>query len=121
MWWLVVPVVVVTLEPLLSDLIACLRERRATRERARLDVIEDWIVTLDGDDIGVLTDSVVTDMFWKRLRVVGDDPRLFDASLWNQCRFRFRHALHGHYAAYAFCGALLPTRSDPYVAMRGLK
>jgi hypothetical protein len=119
-WWLVVPVVVVTLEPVLSDLIAYLRECRATRQRARLEVVDEWIVSLDGDDIGVLTDSVVTDMFWKQLRVVGDDARLFDESLWLQCRFRFRHAQHGHYAAHAFCGGLRPTRANPFVSMRGL-
>jgi len=120
-WWLPVLTIVGTTCWLTADEIAlAIRERCAARRRARYEPIDAWIIELDGDDIGLLVQPQVTDMFWKQFVVVGDDARLFDNTLWEQCRFRYRHAWSGRRAEHAFCGGLRPTRDAPHVTMRGL-
>ena len=103
-----------------AGLYAVFRDRRAARPHAREETVDEWIIELDGDDLGRLTNAIFTDMFWKTYTVIGDDPRLFDDSLWETSRFSFRHAISGRQPAYALCGGLRPTRDAPQVVMRGL-
>ncbi len=118
-WWLVIPVVATT-APVVAARVRFAREQRALRRVRELEPQDEWIVELDGVDVGLLTASRVTDMFWKVFFVVGSNPRLFDEQLWLQCRFRFRHAKSGRRAEHAFCGGLRPTVDEPWVSMRGL-
>lgn len=67
-----------------------LTARRIARRRAREEPIDEWIVVLDGQDVGRLANAIVTDMFWKTFTVTGDDATLFDESFWLHCRFQFR-------------------------------
>ncbi len=99
---------------------ATLRGRRTPRSDARAEPVDEWIVELDGEDLGRLTGATVTDMFWKTYTLVGSNPRLFDDSLWLHGRFAFRHAISGRRAPHAFCGGLRPTPDAPHVSMRGL-
>ncbi len=117
--WLIAPIVLVVLVQLGAH--EAVRDRRIGRKRAREEPVDEWIVELDGIDLGLLADATFADMFWKTFTVVGSDARLFDESLWLQCRFQFRHAISGRQAEHAFCGGgRLPTPAEPRVMMRGL-
>jgi len=117
MLWVIVPIALVVVVQM--GVYEAIRDSRMARRRAREEPVDAWIVELDGKDLGLLTDATVTDMFWKTFTVVGDDARLFDESLWLQCRFSFRHAISGRQAS-AYCGGLRPRRKAPHVSMRGL-
>ena len=117
-FWMCVPIAFVV--AVQADVFTLIAERRQAKKLAREEPVDEWIIELDDEVLGVLTDSVVTDMFWKTFTVVGDDERLFDETLWLQCRFRFRHVVSGREAPWPFCGGLRPTRAAPQVSMRGL-
>lgn len=115
--WLFVPIIVVLAGPTAYQAV---RETQQARRRQREEPIDEWIIELDGDDVGRLVDARFTDMFWKRFTVKGRDPRLFDDALWRQCRFTFRHATSGRRVPHAHFGGRPPTRCAPRVAMRSL-
>lgn len=118
MLWVLVPITLVMLVQLGGY--DAIRDWRTSRRRAREEPIDEWIVELHGDDLGVLRDATFTDMFWKTFQVIGSDARLFNDSYWLQSRFSFRHATSGRRATTAFCGGLRATREAPHVSMRGL-
>jgi hypothetical protein len=131
-WWVVVPVLVVTMAPLIADGATDVIAWRAARRRAwharalaewRVihEPIDAWVIELDGEDIGHMFGLEITDMFWKTYVVLGDHDDLYDEALWLSCRFRYRHALSARYVDGAFCGGMRPTRDEPFVSMRCLR
>lgn len=115
--WLFIPIIVVLAGPFAYEAV---RDARLARRRQLEEPIDEWIIELDGADVGRLIHARFTDMFWKRFTVTGRDQRLFDESLWRTCRFTFRHAISGRRAPCAHFGGRPPTRHAPRVSMRSL-
>lgn len=67
--------------------------------RAREPQVSEWLLSLDGQDLAVLSDPVYEDMFWDWYRVTPLHPkfvpRVLDAEAWNRVRFQVRHRQSG--------------------------
>lgn len=89
------------------------------RELDQLDRVE---VVLDGVTVAILTDRVVTDMFWRSYRIepVGDSRSIYDDDLWIRCRFAFRDPASKRMCTTAFAGGAPPYVSDGRVAIRAM-
>jgi hypothetical protein len=118
-WWVVGASYVVSIAPVVDDIVTEQRSRRIARERARLEPDHHWIVELDGRDIGELW-RVSDAEGWSTCVVIGDAPRLFDEELWLHGRFGYRHAQSGRRPEHVYSGSTRPTREQPYVVLRGL-
>lgn len=90
---------------LLAWPLAVWRTRRAER-------IAEWLVSLDGQDLAVLSDPVHEDMLWSWYRVTplhpSFVPRLLDGEAWNRCRFSVRHR-HSGRRVQTFSAGGMPT------------
>ncbi len=94
--------------------------------RRRVEPVDEWIVSLDGADVAILKDPVFVEMFWTGFTVVPIDesklPLIYNARLWHNCRFEFRHRISGRIAR-AFSSASdagVPTPASMQVVMRCL-
>lgn len=85
-------------------------------------VPDEWILSLDGKDLAILTDREQVEQFWCAFRVEPLAPEnvalLTDTKLWDGCRFRYRHKTSGRVAAHAF--GWPPKADDMRAFMRGL-
>lgn len=65
----------------------------------RAERVCEWLVSLDGQDLAVLSDAVHEDMFWSWHRVqplhASFLPRLLDEEAWDRNRFSVRHRHSG--------------------------
>jgi hypothetical protein len=79
----------------ISDVIVDLRERW----RRRGETVDEWILSLDGRDLALLSGRGMDDMFWSWYRVTplhaAFAPILLDREPWNRCRFSYRHRVSG--------------------------
>jgi len=65
----------------------------------------EWIVELDGREIGRLVNPRFEDMFWELYDLESDDgysPELHDPELWKECRFKFKEPDTGEYCESGF-------------------
>jgi len=100
-----------------------LRERfKSTTGARELDEPFRVEVMLDGVVVGVLTDRVWTDMFWRSYRIepVGSGGEIYDDKLWDSCRFMFRDPATGQVCDGAFAGGRAPFVRDGRVSVRAL-
>lgn len=81
----------------------------------------EWLLSLDGRDLGVLSEPTYDDMFWSWWRVTPLHPlfvpRLLDPTVWSGVRFRVRHRQSGReVSTFSALGAPTPIEDE-----RGLR
>ncbi len=92
--------------------------RKRTRQARELDEPFCAEVLLDGRVVGVLTDRVWTDMFWRSYRIEATEA--LDDALWNECRFTFRDPATGRVCTSGFVGGTAPFVRDGRVWLRSM-
>jgi hypothetical protein len=90
----------------------------------------EWYAEREGRPLALLTDPIVTDMFWCSWKVAPlgttteDIDRVFTAAFWEPPGLVFRHRRTGEVAPHAFSAQATvkhpPTPESPWVSMRAL-
>ena len=77
-------------------------------------------VLLDGEVIGLMSDRVWVEMFWRSYRLAALDPRALDDDVWGQCRVTFRDWETGRVCTGAFVGGRPPFVQAGRILIRAL-
>lgn len=96
-------------------------------ERAQVRELDEPFlaeVLLDGRPVAMISDRVVTEMFWRNYHIsaisLEDEAIIADDRLWEECRFSFRDPNTSRICQTGFAGGTAPFIREGRISLRAL-